>query len=237
MRAQLSQPSFPTQARSAHDHFASDKIRLLMQLRRMGITDTDLLAALEQTPREDFIASHLLDQAYADTALPIEQGQTISQPSIVAWMTWALSLDKRHRVLEIGTGSGYQAAILARLCRRVYSIERHRELSLAAQARFKTLGLSNITAMQGDGTKGWPEAAPYDRILVTAAAPTVPAALLSQLAEGGVLVIPVGAHGEQMLLRIEKKEGELTTQHLMPVRFVPLIGEHGAPVPTAEAFE
>jgi protein-L-isoaspartate(D-aspartate) O-methyltransferase len=227
-------PSF-----SAHENFASDKIRLLMQLRRMGITDTALLAALEQTPREDFIEGHLLDQAYADTALPIGQGQTISQPSVVAWMSWALSVEPRHRVLEIGTGSGYQAAVLARLCRRVYTIERHRELMMAARVRFATLGLENITSMQGDGSRGWPEAAPYDRIIVTAGAPNVPASLLAQLSEeGGVLVIPVGpSHGEQMLLRIEKRGEELQTQHLMPVRFVPLVGAFGTAPPTEDAFD
>ncbi len=213
---------------SAHENFASDKIRLLMQLRRMGITDTALLSAFEQIPREKFIPPHLIDQAYADVALPIEAGQTISQPSVVAWMSWALEMDSRHRVLEIGTGSGYQAAILSRLCRRVYSIERHRELLTQAEIRFQALGLTNVTTRLGDGTRGWPEAAPYDRIMVTAAAPSVPAALLAQLAPGGIMVVPVGdTHGEQILLRIEKHASGIRTQHLMPVRFVPLVGRDG----------
>lgn len=219
---------------SAHENFASDKIRLLMQLRRMGITDTALLSAFEHIPRERFIPPHLMDQAYVDVALPIEAGQTISQPSIVAWMSWALQVQPRHRVLEIGTGSGYQAAILSRLCRRVYSIERHRELHLQAEMRFQALGLTNLTTRLGDGTRGWPEAAPYDRIIVTAAAPSVPAALIQQLAPDGIMVVPVGdTHGEQILLRIEKYENDtgetgIRTQHLMPVRFVPLVGQDGA---------
>ena len=203
---------------------AADKIRLLMQFRRMGITDTRLLAAFEQTPREDFVPDHLHDQAYVDAEIPIEAGQNISPPSMVAWMSWMLEVAPRHRVLEIGTGSGYQAAILARLCRRVYTVELHRALMLSARTRFESMGLTNITAMLGDGRKGWPEAAPYDRILVTAAAPNVPAVLLEQLVEGGVMLIPVGeAAGGQILLRISKRDGVLETQHLMPVHFLPLM--------------
>jgi protein-L-isoaspartate(D-aspartate) O-methyltransferase len=162
---------------------------------------------------------------YEDTALPISAGQTISQPTVVAWMTAALDIEPQMRVLEIGTGSGYQAAILARLARRVYTIERHRELLAQAEERFKALKLTNIVTKIGDGSKGWKEAAPFDRIIVTAAAAQVPGTLLDQLAPGGIMVIPVGASvADQILLRICKAEdGSITTQHLMNVRFVPLV--------------
>jgi protein-L-isoaspartate(D-aspartate) O-methyltransferase len=206
------------------DHYLSDRIRLIMKLRGEGITDTRVLSALETTPREAFLPAMFADKAYEDIALPIEAGQTISQPTVVAWMSAALSLHDRARVLEIGTGSGYQTAILSQLSRRVYSMERHRVLLQRAQARFEALDLSNITTRVGDGTLGWPEAAPYDRILVTAAAAQVPAALLDQLAPEGVMVIPVGsASSEQILLRIARTEEGFDTQHLMNVRFVPLI--------------
>lgn len=203
---------------------ANDKIRLLMKLRREGITDTRVLSAMEHVPREQFIDPRFMDQAYEDTALPIDAGQTISQPSVVAWMTWALQVDDRMKVLEIGTGSGYQAAVLAKLCRRVYSIERHKELLKTAEARFSALRLTNITTRAGDGTKGWPEVAPFDRIIVTASAGEVPSALLAQLSIGGVMVTPVGEQGgEQILLRIERTAEGYSTQHLMNVRFVPLV--------------
>lgn len=206
------------------DEFLADKIRLLMKLRSAGITDTRVLAAIEKVPREMFVARMFLDKAYADVALPIESGQTISQPSVVAWMTAALSINDRHRVLEIGTGSGYQAMILSHLARRVYTIERHKPLLDVAQGRFAALGMTNITARHGDGTKGWPEAAPFDRIIVTAAARQIPTALLDQLAVGGVLVAPVGDPTDvQILLRLHKDAEGVSSQHLMNVRFVPLI--------------
>jgi protein-L-isoaspartate(D-aspartate) O-methyltransferase len=206
------------------DPFLSGKIKLLMKLRSAGIRETRVLSALESIPREMFVPRMFMDKAYADTALPIESGQTISQPLIVAWMTSALDVTDRHRVLEIGTGSGYQAAILSRLARRVYSIERHRPLAEIAEERFKKLKLSNITTRIGDGTKGWPEAAPFDRIIVTAAAKEVPAALVEQLEMGGVMVMPVGDPvGDQILLRLERTPDGYTSQHLMDVRFVPLI--------------
>jgi protein-L-isoaspartate(D-aspartate) O-methyltransferase len=209
---------------SFSDGFLSERIRLLMALRREGITDTHVLGAIEKTPREFFIPLMFQDKAYADIALPIEAGQTISQPSVVAWMTAALSLHARCRVLEIGTGSGYQTAILSRLCRRVYTMERHKYLMDLAEERFKVLDLPNITTRVGDGAKGWSETAPFDRILVTAAARQVPAALLEQLSVGGVMVIPVGEPaGEQMLLRIERDEDGYSSQHLQNVRFVPLV--------------
>jgi len=160
------------------------KIRLIMKLRKSGITDTAVLAAIERVPREAFISPTFHDQAYEDTALPIGRGQTISQPLVVASMTQELRVNDRHKVLEIGTGSGYQAAILAKLCRRVYSIERHRPLLEAAEKRLNGLRVRNITCKAADGMKGWLEQAPFDRIIVTAGAPSTPIRLLQQLAEG-----------------------------------------------------
>jgi protein-L-isoaspartate(D-aspartate) O-methyltransferase len=198
-----------------------------MKLRTGGITDTRVLSAMESIPREEFVPESFRDKAYDDTALPIDSGQTISQPTIVAWMTWALQLTDRMRVLEIGTGSGYQAAVLSLLARMVYTVERHKDLLLVAQERFTRLKLHNIQTQLGDGSKGWKSAAPFDRIIVTAAAHEVPAALLDQLAEGGIMVIPVGSDTEQMLLRIEKTPEGITQQHLMGVRFVPLVEGRG----------
>jgi protein-L-isoaspartate(D-aspartate) O-methyltransferase len=205
---------------------ANDKIRLLMRLRREGVTDTRVLSAIESIPREVFVDERFRDQAYEDTALPIDSGQTISQPTVVAWMTWALQVGERMKVLEIGTGSGYQAAILSKLCRRLYTVERHKDLLRQAEKRFEELRLRNVTTRAGDGSKGWPEVAPFDRIIVTAAAGEVPKALLEQLSVGGVMVVPVGEQGnEQILLRIQRTEDGFDTQHLMNVRFVPLISE------------
>lgn len=204
--------------------YDAGKMRLLLALRQQGITDVAVLSALESIPRESFLPTHMASKAYDDVVLPIAQSQTISQPSVVAWMTWALSVQKQHKVLEIGTGSGYQAAVLSKLCRRVYTIERHRELYQTAEARFRELGLRNITAQMGDGTKGWKQAAPFDRIMVTAAAGTVPSELLEQLAVGGVMVVPVGSQAaDQILLRITRTEEGFKTDHLMNVRFVPLV--------------
>lgn len=200
------------------------KIRLIMELRQSGISDTRVLSAIERVPREHFVLANFSDQAYENTALPIDQGQTISQPYVVAFMTQALELGERMKVLEIGTGSGYQAAILAKLCRRVYTIERFRSLLRAAEERFRSLGLHNIVTRLGDGHLGWPEQAPFERIIVTAAAEEVPPALKEQLAPGGILVIPVGRSGwSQEILRIRRTEDGFDTEHLLPVRFVPLI--------------
>ena len=207
----------------ATDDHLSDRIRLIMKLRKNGISDTRVLSAIETIPRELFVTDQFLDQAYEDMPLPIAHGQTISQPTIVAWMSWALDTSDRHRVLEIGTGSGYQAAILSKLCRRVYTVERHRDLMAVADHRFNALSLHNITTHLGDGSKGFKTAAPFDRIIVTAAAANVPAALLDQLPEGGILVIPVGSATEQILLRIRKTAQGIETEHLMHVRFVPLV--------------
>ncbi len=199
------------------------KIRLLMHLRRAGISDAGVLRAMEKVPREMFIPEGWHDRAYEDSALPIECGQTISQPYIVALMTQALELDDRCKILEIGTGSGYQTAILARLARRVYTIERYRALLREAQARFAALKLTNIVAIAADGAKGWPEQAPFDRILVTAAAPGRPDALLDQLKPGGIMIAPVGAGDPQMLIRYRRTEQGIEEEKLADVRFVPLV--------------
>ena len=203
----------------------SDRIRLVMALRKAGITDTAVLGAMEAVPRALFISDAFADRAYDDTALPIDCEQTISQPSVVAAMSVALEVGERHTVLEIGTGSGYQAAILAKLARRVHTIERHAALAEQARARFEALRLHNITPHRGDGTQGWVHAAPYDRIMVTAAAEEIPPALLEQLAPGGVMVLPVGEVNEmQQLLRVRKDaEGEVVVEELLNVRFVPLV--------------
>lgn len=197
-------------------------------LRRRGIYDRGVLQAIQDTPRERFVAPDLQAQAYADTALGIDCGQTITQPYLVALMTEALNLTGSERVLEIGTGSGYQTAILSALAARVVSIERHAELSAQAGRRLAELGCSNVRLIVGDGTKGCPDEAPYDRILVTAAAEACPPALLDQLAEGGVLVIPVGSLGEHELTRWEKRAGKLDRQSLGLCRFVPLVSDGGA---------
>ena len=199
-------------------------IKLLMALRRQGITDQRVLSAMEGVPRDLFVPDSFSTHAYSDNALPIECGQTISQPYIVAYMTQSLQLDDRSKVLEIGTGSGYQAAVLAHLCRRIYTMERYRTLLKQAEARFETLRLTNITAMVGDGKKGWPEQAPFDRIIVTAAVNEVPAALLEQLKIGGIMVLPVAAGSDvQDLVRIIRQEDGVKRENLLPVRFVPLV--------------
>lgn len=201
------------------------KIRMIMNLRRAGLTDGDVLNAIERIPRELFVLDHFRDQAYEDQALPISHGQTISQPQIVATMTEALEVKKGHKVLEIGTGSGYQAAVLSKLCRRLYTIERYKSLLAEAEHRFHHLRLHNITSRCGDGARGWPEQAPFDRIIVTAAAAEVPQALADQLAVGGIMVIPVGPErGEQTLVKLTKNEdGSLASRIIADVRFVPLV--------------
>jgi protein-L-isoaspartate(D-aspartate) O-methyltransferase len=205
---------------------AQDQIGLIMQLRRRGIRDTRVLRAIERVPRELFVDEAFADHAYQDIALPIECGQTISQPFVVAFMTERLELDPRHKVLEIGTGSGYQAAVLSHLCRRVYTVERWRELQKAAEQRLAKLKINNVTTIIGDGWLGWPPQAPFDRIIVTAAALDAPAALLDQLKEGGRMIIPLGeTRDAQSLVQIDKTEEGLLETPLLPVRFVPLV--HG----------
>ncbi len=206
----------------------AQKIRLLMHLRRRGITCSRTLEAIETIPREIFIPSTFQHQSYEDMALPIGLGQTISQPLVVATMTQALALTDRHKVLEIGTGSGYQAAILSRLCRRLYTIERHKPLLNQAEDRFSEMRLRNITAMNGDGMKGWAYQAPFDRIIVTAAAHgDIPNELMAQLAIGGIMIAPIGASDvDQTLVKIRRvSEGHYERESLFAVRFVPLLPE------------
>jgi protein-L-isoaspartate(D-aspartate) O-methyltransferase len=200
------------------------KIQLIMALRNQGVRDMRVLEAIERVPRELFVNETFADQAYADQALPIACGQTISQPYIVGFMTDRLQVNERHKVLEIGTGSGYQTAILSHLCRRVYTIERYRTLANEAETRFKQLKLSNITQLVADGAKGWPKQAPFERIIVTAAARQVPQALLDQLAVGGIMIVPIEERpGKQDLYRITRTETDFEREHLLPVRFVPLV--------------
>jgi protein-L-isoaspartate(D-aspartate) O-methyltransferase len=209
------------------------KLRLIMELRRTGIADARVLGAIERTPRELFVPDAFQDQAYENVALPIGNAQTISQPYVVALMTEKLELTGREKVLEIGTGSGYQAAILARLARRVFTVERHRELVREADKRFAALRLNNIVTRFGDGAKGWPEQGPFDRIIVTAAAPDVSPVLLDQLAPNGILVLPVGAeYHDQRLVRLRRRESDYETEDLAWVRFVPLVP--GLPRPGSE---
>jgi len=199
-------------------------IRLIMSLRNQGIKDTAVLAAIERVPRAMFINPALAGQAYADHALPIECGQTISQPYIVAYMTEKLERNDRLKVLEIGTGSGYQAAVLSHLCRRVYTIERYRTLLREAEKRFLELRITNITSMVGDGVKGWPAQAPFDRIIVTAAAAEIPQDLANQLKPGGKMIFPLKTDNHtQMLVLLEKTDAGYEQKPLIPVRFVPLV--------------
>ncbi len=204
--------------------------RLLHAVRAAGVADEEVLQAIVRIPRELFVAPSLAAQAYDDLCLPIGEQQTISMPSVVGKMTAALGLTGREKVLEIGTGCGYQAAVLAKLCRRVYTIERHPSLQTAAVQRLSAMGIHNITAKVGDGTLGWPEQAPFEAIIVTAAGPRIPEALVAQLAVGGRMIIPVGpAENQQRLVKLEKDaQGRIHETILGPVAFVPLIGAQGA---------
>ena len=207
------------------DEFQESRAKLALSLRQSGIKDMAVLNAIERTPRELFVPDNFRRHAYDDTALPIDVGQTISQPLIVAMMTEALDLHSRARVLEVGTGSGYQAAVLSYLCRRVYTVERIKSLLTQAEGRFNLLDRHNITTRHGDGYKGWREQAPFECIMVTAAAPDVPRPLIDQLAPGGRLVIPVGRESvAQELIKIVKAEdGTVRSYDLADVRFVPLL--------------
>jgi len=201
-----------------------DRIGLIMQLRRRGISDTRVLRAMELVPRDLFVDPAFSDQAYSDTALPIDCGQTISQPYVVAYMTEKLDLEPGHKVLEIGTGSGYQAAVLSHLCRRVYTVERYRELQKAASDRLQALGIGNVTTIIGDGRLGWPPQAPFDRIIVTAASEEVPETLIEQLKVGGRMIVPLGKTREtQFLMQLDKSDDGIEQTELLPVRFVPLV--------------
>ena len=203
--------------------FQHEKARLIMTLRGMGVVEADVLSAMERVPRELFVPTALSQHAYENASLPIALEQTISQPYIVARMTAALELTGCERVLEIGTGSGYQAAILSFLCRRVYSIERLRPLLVEAENRFRKLRITNVTSKFGDGAKGWPEGAPFDRVILTCAPPEIPATLLNQLKTGGIMVAPEGRDREQSLVVIRRTEEGFERRELLPVRFVPLV--------------
>jgi protein-L-isoaspartate(D-aspartate) O-methyltransferase len=201
-----------------------DRIGLIMQLRRRGISDTRVLRAMELVPRDLFVDPAFADEAYSDTALPIDCGQTISQPYVVAYMTERLAVEPNHKVLEIGTGSGYQAAVLSHLCRRVYTVERYRELQKIANDRLAELGIANVTTIIGDGRLGWPPQAPFDRIIVTAASEEPPDTLIEQLKVGGRMIVPLGPTREtQFLTQLDKHDDGIEQTELLPVRFVPLV--------------
>jgi protein-L-isoaspartate(D-aspartate) O-methyltransferase len=200
------------------------RMEFMLALRQRGISDKAVLRAMDEVPREHFVEPRFADSAYADRAMPIECGQTISQPYVVAYMTEQLSVKPHHRVLEIGTGSGYQAAVLSRLAREVVTLERYRTLANGARSRLKTLGYSNVEVLLGDGLGGEPIRAPYDRIIVTAAAENIPPALVEQLAEGGIMVLPLGPHeGPQDLVKLTRTKDGIQRETLIPVRFVPLL--------------
>jgi protein-L-isoaspartate(D-aspartate) O-methyltransferase len=202
------------------------RMGFLLGLRRRGICDPAVLRAMDEVPREHFVRPENLDSAYADHAMPIACGQTISQPYVVAYMTEQLSVEPHHRVLEVGTGSGYQAAVLSRLAHDVVSIERYRTLADAARVRLETLGFNNVQVVLGDGFVGMPDHAPFDRIVVTAAAEEVPNALIEQLADDGIMVLPLGPHaGAQLLVKLTKTKDRVMREKLIAVRFVPLV--HG----------
>lgn len=206
------------------DERAQNVMRLILTLRSRGVTEPAILRAFETIDRGLFVTGIFADRAYEDTPLPIGCGQTISQPSVVALMTEALEVTPRDKVLEVGTGSGYQAAILSQLARRVYTVERHRPLIAEARAIFARLDLHNITAIATDGSFGLPDQAPFDRIIVTAAAEDPPGPLLAQLRTGGIMVVPVGqTDSVQSLIKVRKLEQGYDYEELRPVRFVPLL--------------
>lgn len=199
-------------------------MQLVLELRQNGITDDRLIEVMERLPRDLFVPQAFKPRAYENLALPIGYHQTVSQPHVVAQMTQALELTDRCKVLEIGTGSGYQAAVLAPLCRRLYTIERHKPLMLEAEQRFKDLRIPNITTRYGDGSKGWPEQAPFDRIIVTAAAIDIPPILVDQLAVGGIMVVPIGDdQHDQRLVKVVRTETGTEISDLGWVRFVPFV--------------
>jgi protein-L-isoaspartate(D-aspartate) O-methyltransferase len=207
--------------------FASERQRMVEHdLKGRGITEAGVLSAMNRLLREEFVPESYESQAYADCPLPIGMGQTISQPYIVAMMTQELRLNHFCEVLEIGTGSGYQTAVLAKLAKRVYTVERFADLSAKAQAVLGRLGINNVEFYVGDGSAGWPEKKTFDRIIVTAAVPKVPGQLIDQLVAGGLIVVPVGQGGAQELIVGTKKEGKLIERVVCDVRFVKLVGKH-----------
>ena len=203
---------------------AEGRMEFLLKLRRRGIMDQAVLRAMDEVPRERFVGADFARQAYADQALPIACGQTISQPYVVAYMTEQLALRPHHRVLEIGTGSGYQAAVLSRLAREVVSVERYRTLAESARARLASLGFDNVEIVVGDGFAGVPSKAPFDRILVSAAAERLPQTLVDLVVDNGIMVLPLGPHrGPQHIVKLTKSQTGLAREDLIPVRFVPLV--------------
>jgi protein-L-isoaspartate(D-aspartate) O-methyltransferase len=206
------------------DEHDEDRMEFLLTLRRRGISDHAVLRAMDEVPRGQFVGPEFANRAYADQALPIECGQTISQPYVVAYMTEQLALRPHHRVLEVGTGSGYQAAVLSRLAREVVSIERYRTLAEQARARLRSLGYDNVEVVVGDGFAGVPGKAPYDRIIVTAAAESLPQTLIDQLTDDGVMILPLGRHGgSQHIIKLTKSQTGIAREELIAVRFVPLL--------------
>jgi protein-L-isoaspartate(D-aspartate) O-methyltransferase len=202
----------------------AERMEFQLSLRRRGISSREVLRAMDVVPREQFVLPEYADTAYADQAMPISCGQTISQPYVVAYMTEQLGVRRDHRVLEVGTGSGYQAAVLSQLAGEVYSVERYRTLADRARETLGRLGYTNVTVVAGDGLGGLPAHAPYDRIIVTAAAETVPQTLVDELTEGGVMVLPLGEHsGPQRIVRLTRHKEGVTSQELIWVRFVPLL--------------
>lgn len=214
-------------ARPVDTEFRGARQRLVETLQAKGIRDLAVLRAFEMTPRHQFVPTGLRHRAYEDAPLPIGNGQTISQPWVHARYLELLHLTGRERVLEIGTGSGYQTVLLAHLTAQVFSIERIPALLQQARENIQRAGVNNVSLLLGDGTIGWREYAPYDAILVGAGSPTIPQPLLDQLAEGGRLLIPVGDREEQKLIVAERKGGQITQRDEVPMRFVPLIGHHG----------
>jgi protein-L-isoaspartate(D-aspartate) O-methyltransferase len=202
----------------------NERMEFLLGLRRRGIADQAVLRAMDEVPRTQFVEPDSAASAYADQALPIACGQTISQPYVVAYMSEQLNVRPHHRVLEVGTGSGYQAAVLSRLAREVVSIERYRTLAEQARGRLAALGYDNVEVVVGDGLAGVPAKAPFDRIIVTAAAEREPPTLVDQLAEGGIMVLPIGPHhGAQHIIKLTKSQTGIVRETLIPVRFVPLL--------------
>ena len=207
-------------------HSENLKMELVLSLRRAGVTEPNVVSTMERVPRELFVPEVFRSRSYEDITLPIGYHQTLSQPAIVGLMTESLQLDDRKKVLELGTGSGYQTAILASICRRVYTIERHAALLEDAEKRFEKLRIRNVTSKIGDGTLGWDAQAPFERIIVTAAAADIPPILVDQLSTNGIMIVPIGRDENfQTIIKVVKKESGLETEQLRDVRFVPLITE------------